>query len=236
MNKYKQVSKEELVREYVGTGKSISEVRHKFGMTHKTFVRALKHHGIKVMGRQSKYPRLRDKVWLKKRYIEDKQSIPQIAAEIGATNGAVSSALRWVGISLRKIRAGVDLRYPNGRFGGFNPRWKGGRRRAGTNKAYIYVYSVGHPFAVKEGYVMEHRLVMEKHLGRYLKPTEVVHHLNGIKDDNRIENLELVKNRGEHVRGHYHRSFLTEQAEAKIAALEAENALLRAQLPEKPTS
>lgn len=62
-------------------------------------------------------------------------------------------------------------------------------------KGYILLRRPGHPMASAEGYVMEHRLVMAEHLGRMLSPGEVVHHKNGIKDDNRIANLELLEKR-----------------------------------------
>jgi len=72
-------------------------------------------------------------------------------------------------------------------------------KRVLTSKGYVLLRvprdSFFYPMANQHGKAYEHRLVMAQHLCRCLLPWEVIHHKNGIKDDNRLENLQLLKER-----------------------------------------
>lgn len=97
--------------------------------------------------------------------------------------------------------------YPGGKFcrrccriGVRHQNWRGQKK---DKRGYVLLHLSNHPFASREGYVPEHRVVMEAHLGRFLLPTEIVHHVNGILNDNRDENLSLFPSQAQHQS--YHR-------------------------------
>ena len=99
---------------------------------------------------------------------------------------------------LQKEKARKTLEpYNKNRLGSKNHTWKSGRLV--DKKGYVKIWidpALKHPRTLTGAkyvkyHVLEHVLVMEKHLGRYLTKEETIHHKNGVRGDNRIENLEL---------------------------------------------
>lgn len=77
--------------------------------------------------------------------------------------------------------------------------WKTGEV---LQNGYVKVYSPNHPYKDKNGYVKRSRLIVENHLGRFLQRTEVVHHINGIRNDDSIDNLKVLTHE-EHMSLHH---------------------------------
>jgi hypothetical protein len=96
-------------------------------------------------------------------------------------------------VTSQSIRAGKTVScgcYWRARMCGPNsPRWSTRRRK--TNSGYIILANAEYPGAAFPNHTKEHIVVMSRHLGRKLLKGETVHHKNGLRDDNRIENLEL---------------------------------------------
>ncbi len=111
---------------------------------------------------------------------------------------------RWVIYQRSKKQTGLIVCQPCSikcRIGDKSSLWKGGRFKHSENYINIRVREDDfyYPMATKDGYVMEHRLVMARYLNRCLLSWEIVHHINGIRYDNRLENLQLLPNRQYHI-------------------------------------
>jgi len=163
----------------------------------------------------------KDEALLRKKYINDGLSVHEIAKDFNVRGGTIHYWLRIFNIKTRTLSESLKgKRNPFfgkkhsdknkqktkeatrarvlGQCGVNNNNWKGGRREG--SDGCIRIYSPNHPFCTKDKYVVEHRLVAEKKLGRFLEPIEVVHHRNGKKSDNKWDNLFVFENNPEHIR------------------------------------
>lgn len=107
------------------------------------------------------------------------------------------------------------VRTQPGRKGAASANWKGGRYV--TKAGYVMVLNPERT-GEKDKYIQEHRLVMQNHLGRKLHKGETVHHKNGVKTDNRIENLQLFA--AAHARGQKYEDMQTEDLLRIIGEIE----------------
>lgn len=229
------LTKENLIRLYIeDESASIQSVADRLGCHRETVRRWLGIHGLASKPRTRTGPRkakeLADKEWLEEQL--QSKMVKEIAVELDCSEGIVSYWIYQHGIWTKDdgyegIKEGLRKRYPDGRSGKQAANWKGGRRI--LPNGYVYIYAPDHPRATKAGAVMEHRLVAEEYLGRYLEPYEIVHHKDGDKSHNAWENLE-VATRSQHVSNHFNAIHKVAALEERVAELEAENARLLAEL------
>ncbi len=121
-----------------------------------------------------------------------------------------------------RVRAAkLGSRNPNyGRTGELSLLWRGGRTYSdGYVMVRIEPHVPFHHMADKAHRIKEHRLFVAQQQGRCLLPWEIVHHRNGVRDDNRLENLELITDRKYHTIDNLTQAYIA-RLQNKVAKLE----------------
>lgn len=184
--RYSAAQKAEIAERYV-SGETIEYLASAFGCSTGTIWAVLKREGIQT--REPHKRRYADESLyedVRRRHANGETS-RHIATEL---NARIEDVYRWLRqMGLKPVQTIGNGPRANG--------WKGGRTNAPGGYMAAWV-DEGDPMRVMAwgtGYVPEHRLVMARSLGRPLRPTETVHHINGDKRDNRLENLQLRQGR-----------------------------------------
>jgi len=151
---------------------------------------------------------------------------PEISEIVGCHKLTVRNRLKQADIVFRSTKEAIKLATQRDRFnpnisnkGKRNGRWKGGRLK--RHDGYIKVLRPNYPRAHKDGYVLEHILIWEEAHGQSLPKGWVIHHLNGIRDDNRSVNLVAMPRRG------HSKHEESEAFKKRIRQLEAEVRVLK---------
>lgn len=165
--------------------------------------------------------------------------------EIGARYGISGSGVLYLAKTRGAVRRGFkcETRRHARKRGEDHHSWRGGRK---LSRGYVYVMAAGHPCAQKSGYILEHRLVLERHLARtsplhpaltpdgHLRRDWDVHHRDENKANNKVSNL-IPAPSALHSRVHILKRKKSRELMAMIFALEADVDALKAQLATLPS-
>lgn len=187
MAKYKHLTehqKQQILRIYTET-KSTRVTANRLGLKIQRVRHLLKRRGIELTGyRETVCHKNADLVI---QLAQDGCSYSEIARQIGTNHHRVKEFL---------VR--LEIPHPGHKqMGSNNPNWKGGRII--DKDGYVLIHFPTHPNADRHGYVREHRLVMEQHIGRYLSSDEVVHHIDDDSQNNVLDNLKLYPSNAAHL-------------------------------------
>lgn len=186
-----------VIAERYRSGEHIAALAATYGCTELVIRRVLDKHGMQRRddrGRRREYTA--EEVETIRRMAAEGESQSQIAAVLGSAQGTVSRLMRQQGIAPAWTGAAKRDRHYN---------WAGGRVKHPSGYWQVRLAPDDPLFGManRSGYVMEHRLVVAREIGRPLRPEESVHHINGDRFDNRPENLQL--HAGKHGSGQCYR-------------------------------
>lgn len=179
-------TKEKLEELHVKENLTTTDISKIYGCHRDTVTKALKRFGIQPRGKIIKPIDQREGEILKHMYIDLQMSTRQIGISLNLDHSTISKRLKRLGVSVDDRLTALSSKR--------NKDWRGGKT---SSNGYTEISSTA-IFGVRG---QEHRLKMEKHLGRKLKNNEVVHHINENKKDNRLENLKIMT-RSEHMSYH----------------------------------
>lgn len=187
------IPKDVLERLYIDEGLTINQIAEKLGHSVVPIWKSLRRHGIRLKS-VNRHSRACEKAGitakiLRHLYLKRQFTIGKIAERLQVNRHTIQGALKHFDIPIRS-QAEVNQLSAQKRVwaaNGHGRNWRGGTTTG--SRGYKLIYRPDHPRANKAGYVFEHILVWEKTHGKPVPKGWIVHHLNGIKSDNRPENL-----------------------------------------------
>ncbi len=176
------------IKEFYENGMKLQKIASMFGCSRQTIYHRLEESKAKF--RRKNRPNINEKEIII--LYQSGSSLKDIGRKFNCSPFLIKERLIRQNIPIRGIKEAIKLCALQGKH---ISNWKGGRKK---KNGYLYIMKKEYPRSDRQGYVAEHILVWEKAHNRTLPNGYIIHHLNGIRDDNRIENLIALTSKQHH--------------------------------------